>query len=88
MNFWQIVLLIFLGALIGFVLSAKLASRYYIGVGMAIILHSYGQASSHLEMDDQMEIIADEVSTILSNKYRFDMILRSARETVKGAMFE
>jgi hypothetical protein len=88
MAFWQIVVLLFLGAIVGFVLSAKLASRYYIGVGMAVILHAYMKVSEELEMMDQLNIIADGVSAELHTEGKFKVILEAARKTVKDAMFK
>ena len=88
MAFWQIVLLLVVGAIVGFVLSAKLTSRYYIGVGMAVILHAYMKVSTELEMMDQLNIIADGVSTELHTEDSFKVILAAARKTVKDAMFK
>lgn len=88
MAFWQIALLLFVGAIIGFVLSAKLASRYYIGVGMAVILHSYMTVSRQLEMDDQLNILADGVSELLHTKESFNRVMAAAKNTVKDAMFK
>jgi hypothetical protein len=88
MNFWQIALLLVIGAIIGFVLSAKLASRYYIGVGMAVILHAYMKVSGELEMMDQLNIIADGVSAELHTEEKFKVILNAAKKTVKDAMFK
>lgn len=88
MTFWQTALLIGLGALIGFVLSAKLASRYYIGVGMAVILHGYIKAANDLEMMDQLNILADAMSADLHNEEQFGLIMDAARRDMKKAMFK
>lgn len=88
MTFWQIAFLLVIGAATGFILSATLASRYYIGVGLAIILHAYMRAGEKLEMMDQLNILAEEVSEELKDQEGFNAILRSAKNTVRGAMFE
>lgn len=88
MTYWQIALLITVGVTVGFVLSAKLASRYYIGVGLAIVLHAYVKVALDLEMKDQLDIIAERVSEELGTEEGFDAIYRAARKTVMGAMFE
>lgn len=88
MTFWQAVILLLLGAAIGFILSAKLASRYYIGVGMAIILHAYIKAGTELEMMDQLNILSDAVSIDLHTEEQFKVIFDAARRDMKKAMFK
>lgn len=88
MNFWQVAVLLLLGVAIGFTLSAKLASRYYIGVGLAIVLHAYMKVGEELEMMDQLNILAEGVSEELGTEEGFDAIFAAARTTVKGVMFE
>lgn len=88
MNYWQIVLLIAVGAVIGFVLSAKLASRYYISVGMATILHAYAKAAEDLEMYDQLDILADKVGEVLSTKEGWSSVHEAAKNTVRGEILK
>lgn len=88
MSFWQAVILLSLGAAVGFVLSAKLASRYYIGIGMAVILHGYIKVSEELEMNDQLNILADALSEELHDGDKFQVIYQAARRDMKAAMFK
>lgn len=88
MSYWQIVLLLAVGAGLGFAVSAKLSSRYYIGVGLGIVLHAYMKAAEDLEMMDQLSILADGANNELRTEEGFDEIFAAAKKTVKGAMFE
>lgn len=88
MTFWQVALLIVVGVIVGFVLSAKLASRYYIGIGMAIILHGYIKVAGELEMNDQLNILADALSEELHTEDKFQVIYQAARRDMKNAMFK
>ena len=87
MKFWSILVLLLLGGGIGFVLSAKLTSRYYIGVGMAMVLFAFERAAGRIGMTDQLSRLNVEASQLLHTDQPFNEILASARRTVKSAMF-